>query len=291
LTENVTRRGFLGAVAAGAAVTSSAASAACAAEQQAGKSPSPSRESTIVDSHAHLKHGDAARTEYSARAIVETMDAVGIDQSIVFAMSTTTRRSIEMAEDAVRQYPERLIPYVYALPHYERPAIREIEAVLQAGLFRGVKIHAGECTLAEYVVDPVLRTAGKYGAPCLIDCLGRLDAARRMAEGFPETKLIIAHLGRYLATDAKLLDRFIRLAERCRNVFLDVSGVVLVEKIVDAVERIGSARLAWGTDGPHKKPDTVTFARTELDKIRKLDLGEEEKADILGGTIRALLAR
>jgi len=51
----------------------------------------------IIDSHVHLKHGDAQRTEYSAEAIVRTMDAVGIDQSIVFAMSTTTRRSIEMA--------------------------------------------------------------------------------------------------------------------------------------------------------------------------------------------------
>ena len=44
----------------------------------------------IIDSHVHLKHGDAQKTEYSAETIVKTMDAVGIDQSVVFAMSTTT---------------------------------------------------------------------------------------------------------------------------------------------------------------------------------------------------------
>ena len=48
-----------------------------------------------VDSHVHLKHGDAAKTEYSAEVIVDVMNRAGIDKSIVFAMSTTTRRSPE----------------------------------------------------------------------------------------------------------------------------------------------------------------------------------------------------
>ena len=43
----------------------------------------------IIDSHVHLKHGDAKRTEYSPKTIVKIMNEVGIDKSIVFAMSTT----------------------------------------------------------------------------------------------------------------------------------------------------------------------------------------------------------
>jgi predicted TIM-barrel fold metal-dependent hydrolase len=243
----------------------------------------------IIDSHVHLKHGDAARTEYTPEVIVETMDKAGIAKSIVFAMSTTTKRSIEMAESAVKKYPDRLIPYVYALPHYERAVIREIEDVLSGKLFRGIKIHAGECTLADYVVDPVLKVAGKYNVPCLIDCGGNYAAARRMAEGFRETKLIIAHMGRYLSTDKKLVDQFIGLAEDFGNVFLDVSGVVLVEMIEQAVRRVGSTRLIWGTDGPHDKPDTVAFARMELDKIAQLSVSREDKDNIRGQTILGLL--
>ena len=110
-----------------------------------------------------------------------------------------------------------------------------------------------------------------------------------MVHGFPDTRLVIAHMGRYLAKDAALLDQFIRLAEQHRNVVLDTSGVVLVDKIVEATRRIGSARLVWGTDGPDVKPDTVTFARNELNKILKLDLSEADKANILGGSIRTLL--
>jgi len=280
--DKLARRHFLGAVAA----AGGAALRGIAAEGRAG---TPGSVDWIVDSHVHLRHGNATHSEYSPDTIVETMDAVGIDKSVVFAICTTTRRSIEMAEAAVKKYPERLIPYVYALPHYERPVIREIEEVLSAGMFRGVKIHAGECTLGEWVVDPVLEVAGKYGAPCLIDCLGNYPAARRIARSFPRTKMIVAHMGRFLSTDKQLLDQFIGLAEEFSNVHLDLSGVVIVEKIVEAVERIGSARMLWGTDGPDKQPDTFTYARKELGKIRRLNLSEEDKANLLGRTACKLL--
>jgi Tat protein secretion system quality control protein TatD with DNase activity len=75
----------------------------------------------IIDSHVHLKHGDAAGTEYSPAAIVEIMNAAGIDRSVVFAISTSARRAIEMAAEATEMFPDRLIPYAYAIPSFERP--------------------------------------------------------------------------------------------------------------------------------------------------------------------------
>ncbi len=243
----------------------------------------------ILDSHVHLKHGDRARTEYAAREIVETMDAAGIARSVVFAMSTTTARSIEMAEAAVRQYPDRLIPYVYALPRYDRPVIEELEDALARRGFKGVKIHAGECRLAEYVIDPVLELAGELGAPCLIDICGDAAAARRVSADFPRATIIIAHMGRYLCTDAALLQQFIEIAAECDNVLLDVSGVVSLWAIEAAVERIGSERLLFGTDGPHPRPTLAAMARREIAKIRMLDLSDEAKANILGLNLARLL--
>jgi hypothetical protein len=243
----------------------------------------------ICDSHAHLKHGDTAHTEYSAEAIVRTMDAVGIDKSVVFAMSTTTKRSIEMAEQAVAEFPDRLLPYVYALPSYERPVYQELEEALAKRGFRGIKIHAGECSLAEYIIDPVLELAGRYQAPCLIDLLGWHGVAESLARRFPQTKIIIAHLGRYLCTDEQLLDRFIGLGEKHENVYLDVSGVVMLGKIKEAVARLGASKLIWGTDGPHKAPDTVSFARLEMAKMRIAGLDRQAEQELLGGSIARLL--
>lgn len=243
----------------------------------------------IIDAHVHLKHGDANKTEYTAEEIVKTMDAVGIQKSIVFAMSTTTQRSLEMAQAAVNQFPDRLIPYVYALPNYERPVLKEIDKAVSELGFPGIKIHVGECTLAEYVVDPVIKLAGKRSVPCLIDFGGRLNELERMAKKFPQTKLIVAHLGRYLCQDEALIDRCIALAEVYANVFLDVSGVVILNKIKEAIQQVGSSRVIWGTDGPHKKPDTIGFAQDELDKILNLNLSPADEAAIMGETITSLL--
>jgi predicted TIM-barrel fold metal-dependent hydrolase len=282
MTTKMLRRSFL--AAAGATVVANARTAAAQA-------PAQGRGKAIIDSHVHLKHGDAAKTEYSADAIIDIMDRAGIDKSVVFAMSTTTARSIEMAEQAVDRYPARLIPYVYALPNYERPVLQELESALRGRVFRGIKIHAGECTLAEYVIDPVLKLAGRMGVPCLIDVVGRDAVAERMARAFPETTIIFAHMGRYKSTDAKLVDAFIKVAGEHENVLLDLSGVDLVPKIGEAVRRIGARKLVWGTDGPHAEPDLVTYARSNLAKVTELPIPQDDKDQILGGNIARLLKR
>jgi len=162
--------------------------------------------SLIVDVHAHLKHGDAAKTEYSAKDIIGVMDAVGIDRSVVFGMSTTTKHSIELAEAAVAQYPKRLIPFLYALPNYERPVLAEIRDALTNRGFRGIKIHAGEARLHPYIVDPVLKLAGEHGVPCLIDATGSVSTARRLAQSFPQTTILFAHMGAYMSRDRRMID-------------------------------------------------------------------------------------
>lgn len=243
----------------------------------------------IIDSHVHLKHGDAERTEYTPEAIIEVMDAAGIERSVVFAMSTTTRRSMEMAAEAAGKFPERLIPYVYALPSYERPVLEELDEALGRMGFRGIKIHIGECRLTDYIIDPVLRLAAKYGVPCLVDFAGDLASAGRIARDFPDTRLIVAHLGKYLGTDVPQMDRFIALAEECPNVWLDCSGVVLSWKIADAARRVGAGRLLFGTDGPHPTPDLATYARLAVAQIRMLGLPLVDEEMILGGSIARLL--
>jgi predicted TIM-barrel fold metal-dependent hydrolase len=244
---------------------------------------------TIVDSHCHLKHGDAAATEYSAEAIVEVMDAVGIARSVVFAMSTTTARSIEMAQRAVEAFPERLIPYAYALPRFDEPVLPQIEHAIRGLGFRGIKIHAAECLLAERVLGPVLELAAQERVPCLIDCSGNARAAERLVQAFPKTPFILAHLGRYLCTDEALIDRFIAIAQAHPNVYLDISGVVLTWKAGEAIRLLGARRVLFGIDGPHPQPDTRTMAETELDKIANLRLSPADAEEVLGRAVLRLI--
>jgi hypothetical protein len=242
----------------------------------------------VIDSHCHLKHGDTEGTEYSAEEIVEVMDEAGIDRSVVFAMQTTTRRSIEMATAAAGQYPERLIPYVYALPHYDRPVLPELQDALEGGFF-GIKMHAGECRLKEHISDPVFDLAAEADAPVLMDLAGDLATARRLARDFPETTLILAHLGQYKCTREALIDDFISLAESHENVWLDASGVVMTWMIGEAVNRVGAERVLFGTDGPHPNPDLASFAQYAIKQIEMLDIADGDKEMVLGGSIQRLL--
>ncbi len=243
----------------------------------------------IIDSHVHLKHGDAAGTEYPVETILRVMDEVGITRSVVFAICTGARRAIEMAAEAAARYPDRLIPYAYALPSYERPVVDALrEAVVRMG-FKGIKIHAGECRLSDYIVDPVFRLAGELDVPCLVDFGGDLATARRLASSFPGTKLIVAHFGRYLCTDPTLLRSCLALAEEHPNVWLDASGVVLPWAIAEGVRRVGARRILFGTDGPHVVPDLITFASEPIRQIQALGLRPEDEALILGGSAAALL--
>ncbi len=243
----------------------------------------------IIDSHVHLKHGDINRTEYSPEEIVKIMDYVGIDKSVVFAMSTTTNQSIKMALEAVRKFPNKLIPYVYALPSFKENVLSKIENVITEYNFKGIKIHRGECILTEYMIDPVIKLAGELDVPCLIDCIGRYKDIDRIAKTFPNTIIIVAHMGKYLCKDPNLIGKFIDLALKYENIYLDISGVVLIEKIVDATNILGADRLIFGTDGPHRDPTTIDFAKKELEKIKKLPLSQEDKEWILGRTISKIL--
>ena len=243
----------------------------------------------IIDSHVHLKHGNAERTEYRPEQIVASMDEAGVDRSVVFAMCTTTPRSIEMAREAHEAFPERLIPYAYALPDPSRAIIPDLEQAMGEYGFKGIKLHCGECTLAEYVADPVFRLAGKSDVPCLIDFAGRHQDLDRVARAFPDTRIIAAHLGRYLGTDQALIDRFVSIAEACANVYLDISGVVLLWKIREAVDRVGADRVLWGTDGPYPTPDLSTYIRTDMAKVRASGISQADQDAVFGGSISKLL--
>jgi len=243
----------------------------------------------IIDAHVHLKHGDVAATEYTPERIVEVMDGAGVERSVVFAMSTTTRRATEMAREAAERFPDRLIPYAYALPSYERPVIDELRVAIEELGFRGIKLHVGECRLRQYIADPVVALAGELGVPCLIDLGGDLATGERIAASFPQTKLIYAHFGRYLCTEVPVLESFIALAQRHPNVWLDTAGVVLSWTIRAAVERLGAERVLFGTDSPYPRPDEVTMLRDGIRQIRALELPPEDEAMVLGGAIARLL--
>jgi predicted TIM-barrel fold metal-dependent hydrolase len=203
----------------------------------------------IIDSHVHLKHGGIVATEYTPEEIILIMDAAGVDKSVVFAISTTTKRSIEFAREAQLKYPNRLIPYAYVFPSIKENILEQLEnSVTQFG-FKGFKIHHGQCRYNETLSNPVFELAGSLQVPCLIDFVGHVNNLEEVARNFPKTKFIGAHLGQYLCVQPKLLEDFIVLGKKYKNIYFDISGVVLLGIIPEAIQQLGSERIFWGRMG------------------------------------------
>lgn len=243
----------------------------------------------ILDSHVHLKHGDAAGTEYDADTIVAVMDSAGIDRSVVFAIHCDSQTSLAMATSAVARHPGRLVAYLHIDPTYDRRWLALTARAVSDRVVRGLKLHYGYRVPELAEVEPFVRLAGELGIPCLVDFAGRLEACETIARACPQTTILVAHLGRYLCRDAALIDSFVAAAETHANLFLDASGVVLGEKIADAVRRVGAARVLFGTDGPHPRPTLEEMATGAIAQIRGLGLSAADEAMVLGGAAARLL--
>ncbi len=243
----------------------------------------------IIDAHLHLRDDVYVGEEGRPENLIKMMDDVGVDKAVLLRLYVPARRAIEELEEARNKYPERFIPFAYALPDFREHTLDLIEKAIKNENFKGIKMHAGICRLEDYLVDPVLELASEMGVPSLIDCAGDYDNMERIARKFPNLKVIIAHLGLYLCRDGELMDRFITLAKNYPNLFLDISGVLLLEKIEKAIEEVGVKRIIWGTDGPSRSPDPVSFALREMEKVTHLRLTTKEKEMILGENIAHLL--
>lgn len=240
----------------------------------------------IIDAHVHIKGGDVYRREFPPELIVKQMDEAGIDKSIVFSICLPSRESNDLTLKAVNKFPHRLIGFAHVLPQEGGIAVIELERAVKELGFKGLKLHAGEFT-QEYgftakLLEPVLEKAVKLGIPVLLDPIGKFDPIVEIVNMFSELKLIVAHMGSH--NNEIIVSKFIGLARKCENLYLETSWSDIPWKIKEAVEYAGADKLIFGSDGPLYHP------LVELTKIRILKLPKEEEEKILGKNILRLLA-
>jgi len=243
----------------------------------------------VIDAHLHLRDDVYVGEEGTPENLVKMMDEVGVDKAVLLRLYVPARIAMEELQEARDKYPDRFIPFFYALPDFREPTLKLMEEAIKRRGFKGIKMHAGICRLESYIVDPVFDLASELGVPLLIDPAGDYRNTERLAKSFPKAKIIVAHLGYYLCSDGALLDRFISLARDYPNLYLDISGVLLVDKIEKAISVVGYEKIIWGTDGPSNQPDPVSFTRKEMEKVLKLGIEERKKRAILGENIANLL--
>ncbi|MCL2518827.1 MAG: amidohydrolase family protein [Oscillospiraceae bacterium] len=236
----------------------------------------------IIDCHIHVKGGDEFRTENTAEEIIPVLDISGIDKAVVFAMCTDPVTALQMVYKEVCKFPNRLIGFSYARPMYDR----SVKEVLREGFekydMRGIKIHKGETIIHPDVAGPVYEIAIEYDYPCIMDTGNDLNAAYAVIKKYPELKLILAHHG-VPGGSVTAINSVIDFVKDYPNVYLDTAYMPTYWKIRDAVNKLGSERIIFGSDGILLDP------RTELKKIEVLGFNDEQLENIRCNNIRKLI--
>jgi predicted TIM-barrel fold metal-dependent hydrolase len=290
---NRSRRSFLRrSIAAAAAVGAAVGCRAVGAER--GPESGAPRRAKVIDCHAHLQHRGRPDWEAEDRKLIAAADRLGIDQlccSILTPRRPATpegfRECNRWVADALGRYPGRVLGYCYVNPGYPEEAREEIRRGVGEHGFIGIKLY-NEFKCTDPVVFPVVELAIELGVPILHHA-GHLhypledqphisdggDLAE-LARRYPEARLICAHLcggGDWEWT--------IKALRHAPTVFLDTSGSVADEGVVEAAARVlGADRLLFGCD---------MSMTAGMGRIRAASLGASEKEKILGGNMEAIL--
>lgn len=239
----------------------------------------------IIDGHVHIKGGDVFRRELDPDRTLARMDEAHVDRSCVFSICLPSHESNELTRKAVLGR-DRLIPFAHVVPEEGFAAQLELERAVERLGFCGLKLHVGEVR-GEPVPElflPVLEQCAHYRLPVLFDCINRPELAEACARAAPAALLILAHLGS--SHDQFMVDRFIELAYRHENVWLDTSYCSCPWKIADAVRLLGATKLIFGSDGGGDYYPPII----ELAKVRAYVQDSADLDLILGGNIEQQLA-
>lgn len=238
----------------------------------------------VIDGHVHVKGGDVFRRELDPDRTLARMDEAGVDRSCVFSVCLPSYDSNELTRRAVAGR-DRLIAYAHVVPEEGLIAQRELERAVEQHGFRGLKLHAGElrgeASLALF--RPVLEQCADYRLPVLFDCVNRPDLAEDCVTAVPGASFVMAHLGS--SHDQFMVDRFIEMALRHDNVWLDTSYSNCPWKIGDALRSLGPNKLIFGSDGGGDYyPPMIELAKV------KAYVRESPALDrVLGGNLSELL--
>lgn len=229
-------------------------------------------------------HGDG-----TLKDCLRQMDEAGIERFAAHSVALTPHNVTRINSfilDAYRQHPDRIVPFAAIHPEMEDLSGAVDEMVSQG--FKGVKIHPDMQKFA--VDDPCVRPmmkaiAGKL--PLLIHCGDYrydYDGPQRILnlhEQVPNLQMICAHFGGWGEWD-----RAAKLLPGHGGLVVDTSSSLYrwpAEDAVKMIRAIGSKNVLFGTDYPMWNP------KEEIERFMRLNLTEEERADILWNNAARLL--
>jgi predicted TIM-barrel fold metal-dependent hydrolase len=244
------------------------------------------------------------------KRLLETMEAAGIDRAVIFGADFGPEigdpeihpfDSNKIYAEMAQANPDKFIALAHIDPR--RPgAMKHCEQCMEEWGMKGLKMHpaAGfyptdqilypfyeKC--AEWNVPIVFHTGAQPAAPLKLDTQRPLFIAEA-ATRFPDTKMIMAHVGMDLWNEAVMYGKLIP------NVYFDLSyhqfsyatwgPQKFYEWVRFLIDECGASKLMWATDTPLPTAalPTEEYLKAFLEPQTDIDFTKEEIELIMGGT-------
>jgi predicted TIM-barrel fold metal-dependent hydrolase len=258
----------------------------------------------IIDAHNH----DASNMRY--KSTMRIWDKYAIDKVILFGNISEPRaiHTDDLAFDAYRKYPERIIPFIAGINIFDQDCLDYISRRFEAGV-RGI----GEIVAASEVspvtsklpwkgknaldgfLPQIYGLCGKYGKPIMLHIDPpndyQIQILIRAATSHPKTHFIFAHANAY--TSPAIIENVLTATN---NVYMDFfagftaynnDSAFKLEDFVPLIEAYPD-RFIVSTDSGY----AVGYDNAYAAIIQLLDLLREETAGkVAHGNIESLLAR
>jgi uncharacterized protein len=228
----------------------------------------------------HVPWNDAA-------GMIDTLDAYAIDVALVAphaAISSDPLFGNRLAGEAAAANPGRLYAYYTVNPFYDQLNRLEIPRRFGEPWFKGFKVHPelhGDYPLEGDGYTRMWRFAADRQLPVLSHTYfggDRLEVFARLATEYPSVPILVGHLAFDLG-----LDNAFRLADEHANIYLDLTGPLRWNGVVErVVTTVGADRVVYGSDIPFLDPGL------QLGAIVYSTLSEKDADQVLGGTANYL---
>lgn len=269
----------------------------------------------VIDSQVHCYEEDTPARPWktpsllwpksaTADEMVAAMDAVGVDAAINVSSFATYGFDVSYALEAYDRHPDR---FALIRPvDIADPAVGETIAdwASKKGTV-GIRMMMNQPTFPSDPGDAgiarVFNAAAKHGMPVNLLISRRMDEAERIVAHYPDTSVVIDHLGLIQPHTPPVPDepwaalpRVLKLAAH-KNVSIKVSGACTLSKepypfndIWEPLSRVfdafGLDRCMWGTDWTRAKP-MVDF-KPAVDAFRDSGrLSDVDLAKLMGGSL------
>lgn len=206
----------------------------------------------IYDAHCHL--GQGLSYSATAEALLEQMDACGVERAVVVPadrqIAVANREGNDEVLKAERDHPDRLTAFCTANPWYGQAALDELRRAFDLGA-AGLKLHPvlQGFGIIDPVTRPVVELAVSLGKPVYFHtgtpaCSTPFQLSELCLE-YPNGTFIMGH-----AAYSDYWNDVVAAAKSVSNMFIETSThLPLVIRLL--AEELGVGRLVYGSNYPH----------------------------------------